>query len=142
MINYLRTSLLLLSILLLSCSEKKDPYLWKSLEVTATAYNSVPSQTQGNPVIAAWGDSLKPGMRSIAVSRNLIALGLKHNTPIKIEGFDSIFLVKDKMHSRWRNRIDIYMGTDVQKAKTWGRKKLTIQYGILKDSLNSEQEAK
>jgi hypothetical protein len=31
---------------------------------------------------------------------------------------------------------------DVQKAKTWGRKKLTIQYGILKDSLIVETEAK
>lgn len=120
----------------------EDKYVWKSVEVTATAYNSVRSQTQGNPIIAAWGDSLKPDIRSIAVSRNLIALGLKHNTPVKIEGFDSIFLVRDKMHRRWRNRIDIYMGTDIQKAKDWGRKKLTIQYGILKDSLNLEQEAK
>ena len=117
-------------------------FLWKRIEVTATAYNSVTSQTQGNPIIAAWGDSLKSDVPSIAVSRNLITLGLKHNTPVKIEGFDSIFLVRDKMHRRWQNRIDIYMGTDIQKAKAWGRKKLTIQYGIPKDSLEVELEAK
>ena len=138
----LRTFTLLLSLLLLSCSETEDKYIWKSVEVTATAYNSVPSQTQGNPVIAAWGDSLKLNVPSIAVSRNLIALGLKHNTPVKIEGFDSIFLVNDKMHRRWLNRIDIYMGTDIKKAKDWGKQKLTIHYGVLKDSMNLEQEAK
>ena len=136
--NFSKSTLVFIALVLIaiSCSSKKeDPYEWKSIEVTATAYNSVSWQTQGNPVIAAWGDSLKPEIRSIAVSRNLIKLGLKHNTPVKIEGFDSIFLVRDKMHRRWQNRIDIYMGTDITKAKAWGRQKLTIQYGILKDSL-------
>ena len=141
--NILSTYLLVFALVFNSCTEEKeDLYVWKPLEVTATAYNSVPSQTQGNPVIAAWGDSLDTKTPSIAVSRNLIALGLKHNTPVKIEGFDSIFLIRDKMHRRWRNRIDIYMGMDVEKAKAWGRKKLTIQYGVLKDSLEVEKEAK
>lgn len=140
--NTLRTFLFVFSVLFSSCAEEEDPYIWKAIEVTVTAYNSVPSQTQGNPIIAAWGDSLKPEVPSIAVSRNLIALGLKHNTPIKIEGFGDIFLVKDKMHRRWRNRIDIYMGTDIQKARAWGRKKLTIQYGVPKDSLEIELKVK
>jgi len=69
----------------------EDRYIWKSLEVTTIAYNSERSQTLGNQIISAWGDSLKSGIRSIAVSRNIIALGLKHNTPVKIEGFDRIF---------------------------------------------------
>jgi 3D (Asp-Asp-Asp) domain-containing protein len=34
------------------------------------------------------------------------------------------------MHGRWKNKIDIYMGTDLQAAKNWGRKKVTIQYGV------------
>jgi len=98
------------------------------MEVTASAYNSVPSQTDNQPAVAAWGDTLKPGMKSIAVSRDLIAKGLDHNTKVKIEGLDGIYLVKDKMHSRWRNKIDIYMGTDIKKAQDWGIKKLSIQY--------------
>jgi len=119
-----------------SCERKvPDKYVWKEINVKATAYNSVVRQTSANPFIAAWGDSLKPGMKSIAVSRDLIKLGLKHNTPIKIEGFDSIYLVNDKMHRRKRNQIDIYMGTDVRKAKEWGVKHLKIKYGVLKDSL-------
>ncbi len=108
------------------------------LEVIATAYNSVPAQTQGNPFIGAWGDSLDTNTPSIAVSRNLIALGLKHDTPVKIEGFDEVFLVRDKMNSRFLNRIDIYMGTDVDKAKEWGVKELTIHYGVYRDSLKVE----
>ena len=136
----IKAYLIVLLLLLSACKEAEDPYVWKPMVVTATAYNSVRSQTQGNPIIAAWGDSLKIETPSIAVSRNLIALGLTHNTPVKIEGFDSIFLVRDKMHRRWRNRIDIYMGTDIKKAKDWGKKKLTIHYGVLKDSLENDLE--
>ena len=124
----------LIALLLLAC-QKEDPYLWKELEVKATAYNSTRAQTDGNPSIAAWGDTLKPGMRCIAISRDLMALGIKHNTPIKIEGLDSIYLVKDKMHRRKRNQIDIYMGLDITKARQWGIKKLTIKYGLLKSEL-------
>ena len=38
--------------------------------------------------------------------------------------------VKDRMHARWQNRIDIYMGIDVEAAKKWGRKRILIDYGI------------
>ena len=63
--------------LFISCNETKkiDPHVWIPLEVTATAYNSVESQTLGVPNITAWGDTLVPGMKSIAVSRDLIANG-------------------------------------------------------------------
>lgn len=117
---------------------KTEEYLWKTIEVTASAFNSVPSQTDGNPTIAAWGDTLSPGMKCIAVSRDLISKGLHHNAKIKIEGFEGIFLVKDKMHFRWRNRIDIYMGTDIGAARAWGKKNLKIQFAVKKDSSNLE----
>lgn len=123
-------------LLLYNCKEApiEDPYHWETIEVTASAYNSTRRQTDSNPFITAFGDSLKPGLNYIAVSRDLIQKGLKHNTPIKIEGFDSIYYVKDRMHSRWKNRIDIYMGIDVKAARQWGRKKITISYGIPKQN--------
>ncbi|MBT8280541.1 MAG: 3D domain-containing protein [Muriicola sp.] len=114
------------------CAEKEEEWIWKSMEVTATAYNSIASQTKPLANVAAWGDTLSAGMRCIAVSRDLIRKGMGYNTPVKIEGFEGIYLVKDKMNKRWENRIDIYMGLDVQKAKGWGRRKVTIQYGIPK----------
>jgi len=108
----------------------------KSLLVTATAYNSLAYQTSSNPSITAFGDSLKPGLRYIAVSRDLLDSGLVHNTKVKLQGFDSLYTVKDKMHGRWRKRIDIYMDNDVTKAKEWGRKKIKIEYCLpSKDSI-------
>lgn len=110
----------------------------KTLKVIATAYNSLAYQTNSNPNITAFGDSLYSGLRYVAVSRDLLDSGLVHNTKIKIHGFDSLFTVKDKMHSRWRKRIDIYMGDDVKKAKKWGKKKVKIEYCLQpKDSLSN-----
>ncbi|QED39059.1 hypothetical protein FK178_03875 [Antarcticibacterium arcticum] len=110
--------------------------IWDSLMVTASAFNSTSAQTgTANPRLTAWGDTIIPGMNVIAVSRDLIKRGLKHNTSVKIEGLEGVFIVKDKMHYRWNNKIDIYMGEDVQKAREWGRKKVKIYYQVLPDSL-------
>ncbi|MFO8146947.1 MAG: 3D domain-containing protein [Bacteroidota bacterium] len=108
---------------------------WQTLRVSASAYNSTSAQTEGNPKITAWGDTLKPGMKVIAVSRDLIRKGLDYNTLVRIEGLEGIFFVKDKMHHRWKNKIDIYMGEDIQKARDWGRKRVAIQYLIPQDSV-------
>ena len=119
-------------VYLSSCKVGAD-YEWKPLEVKVSAFNSVRAQTDAQPNLAAWGDTLEPGMKCVAVSRDLIALGLGHNTKVKIEGLPGIYLVKDKMNARYRKRIDIYMGTDVQKAKEWGQKKLRIEYAVEKE---------
>jgi len=99
-----------------------------ALEVTATAYNSVEGQTQGHPEITAWGDHLKPGMKVIAVSRDLIRLGLRHGVEVEIEGLSGRYVVRDKMARRWKRRIDIYMGDDVEAARRWGRRHVTIHW--------------
>jgi len=100
-----------------------------SMEVTATAYNSLPSQTtQKNPSLTAWGDTLKPGMKAVAVSRDLIKLGLKHNTKISIKGLDGEYVVLDKMNKRWTKKIDIYMGLNQRAAKKWGKRKVSISW--------------
>ena len=93
----------LFGILLFSCKNQKEEIKelqWKSIEVMATAYNSVSDQTSDQPNIGAWGDTLKPGMKCIAVSRDLLALGIDHNTSVKITGLQGIYLVKDKMNRR------------------------------------------
>jgi 3D (Asp-Asp-Asp) domain-containing protein len=98
----------------------------KNLKVTATAYNSVRAQTNANPTIAAWGDRLKPGMKVIAVSRDLLGMGLTHGAKVKISGLPGEYTVMDKMNKRWTRKIDIYMGKDIQAAKNWGRRSVTI----------------
>lgn len=109
-----------------TAGEKKET---TSLRVTATAYNSLPAQTDKTPDIAAWGDRLRPGMKAIAVSRDLLRkYGLKRNDRVKISGMDGEFVVLDKMHKRWTKKIDIYMGKDRHKALKFGRKDVTIKW--------------
>lgn len=129
-----------LAIFPLSCKEDfENKYIWHTIRVTATAYNSVKSQTDSNPNITAFGDSLKPGLKYIAVSNDLIKKGLKHNTPIKIPGFEGIYYVKDKMHPRMKNHIDIYMGLNIKEARAWGRKKISIEYGLPKEHITHKK---
>ena len=99
-----------------------------NLRVTATAYNSHSRQTDSTPNIAAWGDRLRPGMKAIAISRDLLHQhGLGRGDKVRIVGLGE-YTVLDKMNSRWRKKIDIYMGNDRYAAKRWGRRQITIQW--------------
>jgi 3D (Asp-Asp-Asp) domain-containing protein len=99
-----------------------------SAKVTATAYNSLPAQTEGDPTLAAWGDKLKPGMKAIAVSRDLVEKGLTRGVKVKIDGLRGTYRVLDTMHARWTDRIDIYLGDDVDAAKEWGKNQVRIHW--------------
>ncbi len=112
------------------CEAEKAPAVaMMELTVTASAYNSLHGQGAGRDhALAAWGDRLEPGMQVIAVSRDLIRTGLTHNTEVTVEGLPGVWLVKDKMHRRWKRKIDIYMGEDVQAAREWGRRKVKIRF--------------
>lgn len=101
----------------------------KQMTVTATAYTSHVNQTDSTPNIAAWGDRLKPGMKVIAVSRDMLnKYGLKHRSKVRIKGLQGEYLVLDKMNKRWKKKIDIYMGMDLKKAYKWGRRKVELQW--------------
>lgn len=128
---------IVICLLFLGC-KADEKYVWKSLNVKVSAYNSVPEQTDEEPFIGAWGDSLSYRQKSVAISRDLIKLGFKHNTKVMIEGLPGVYLVKDKMAARWTKRIDIYMGDKVEKAKKWGVKDLSIVYAVEKDSVTQE----
>ncbi|MCD9471392.1 3D domain-containing protein [Photobacterium phosphoreum] len=116
----------LLLVLSLTFSVYSYASSFKKLNVTATAYNSVSAQTDSTPNIAAWGDRLKPGMKAIAVSRDLLKMGLKRGSKVKISGLPGEYVVLDKMHHRWSRKIDIYMGKNVRAAKNWGKRRVTI----------------
>ena len=97
------------------------------LDVDVTAYNATPAQTDRTPWLAAWGDKLRPGMRSIAVSRDLLSRGLGRGTLVEIEGLPGEYVVLDKTHRRWTRRVDLFMGEDVRKALDWGKRKMRIR---------------
>lgn len=112
-----------------------------TLLVTATAYNSFRDQTSGNPNVGAWGDRLKPGVKAIAVSRDLLRLGLKHGSRVIIQGLHGTYRVLDKMASRWRRRIDIYMGRNIKAARLWGKRKVRISWTVKSAVFSQPAEA-
>ena len=99
------------------------------IRVTATAYTSHSSQTDKTPFVAAWNNRIKPGMKIIAVSHDLIKkYGLKNGVKVKLKGLPGLFTVRDKMNKRFKNRIDIYMGMNKRKALKWGKKRITLYW--------------
>ncbi|MBI9079423.1 MAG: 3D domain-containing protein [Pseudodesulfovibrio sp.] len=105
----------------------------RSMIVNASAYTDRPVETKKYAVgIAAWGDKLIPGMKAIAVSRDLIPLGLGHNAEVIIRGLSGKYHVLDKMNKRWEHKIDIFFGDDLSLAKKWGKRKIVISWSMPK----------
>jgi 3D (Asp-Asp-Asp) domain-containing protein len=100
----------------------------RSVVVDATAYNSLPEQTGEDPTLSASGHRLAPGMRAIAVSPDLVPLGLVHGRKVRIDGLDGEWVVRDRMPARWKRRIDVYLGEDLGAARAFGRRRVRIHW--------------
>ncbi|MGH8453571.1 MAG: 3D domain-containing protein [Nevskiales bacterium] len=98
-----------------------------TLSVTAVAYTLDDDQTDDSEDIGAWGDELDDEARIIAVSRDLLEMGLKRGTRLRIHGRRGEYVVMDLMHPRWKKRIDILMEDD-DDAFRWGRRKVKISW--------------
>jgi len=107
-------------------------------KVTATAYTSDVCQTDRTPYLAAWNNILKPSVKSIAVSRDLLALGLTNGTKVHIDGYNHTYTVLDKMNKRWKNKIDIYMGCNKSRALRWGKQTVTIRWDKTDEEIAAE----
>ena len=77
---------------------------------------------------AAVGDTLVSGMNAVAVSRDRVGAGVTGGAAVRIDGLEGSWYVRDKMHARWRNKIDVYMGEDREAALQWGRRKVEIHW--------------
>ena len=91
-----------------------------------TAYNvGDPNQNFGDPCVAASGenicDALKRGLRRCAA--NFVPFG----TRLHIERWGTC-TVTDRMHRRYRNRVDVAMHrNEKKKAMEFGRRKLRVR---------------
>ncbi|MFH1392659.1 MAG: hypothetical protein ABIG90_03265 [bacterium] len=84
--------------------------------VTVTAYSSTVDQCDIDPFITAYNTQVRPGI----VAANFLEKGTQIMFP---EIFGSqIFVVEDKMHKRFKYRVDIWMPSTDQ-AKEFGIKK-------------------
>jgi 3D (Asp-Asp-Asp) domain-containing protein len=108
------------------------PVSTKSLTVNAMAYTSCsPKKSKRAPRVAprgAWGDALTPDVKAVAVSPDLLEMGLDRGDVIKIEGLPGEYKVLDVMHSRHDKTIDIFYGNDQCGAMEWGKRTLTINW--------------
>ena len=79
----------------------------QSIEIPISAYNSMPSQTDGDPCIAASGYNLCYHNTENVIATNFLPLGAKVQIP-ELFG-DTTFTVVDRMNSRYYHRADIWM---------------------------------
>ncbi len=101
----------------------------RKLRVTATAYSSHVAQTDSTPFLAAWNNRLRPGMKIIAVSRDMLTrYGMRNGTKVRIGGLPGYYRVRDKMNKRYKKRIDIYTGVDRRRALRWGKRSVVIYW--------------
>jgi 3D (Asp-Asp-Asp) domain-containing protein len=95
------------------------PTTAKTYVVTATAYSSTVDQTDDSPFITARGTHVRDGI----VAANFLPFG----TIIRIPAMfgDKTFVVEDRMHSRFSNRVDIWF-TNREDALEFGLRKIRI----------------
>lgn len=91
-----------------------------TMQVTATAYNSDPAQTDDTPFITASGTQTRPGV----LAANFLPIG----TLVKIPDYfgDQVFVVEDRMNPRYDKRIDIWM-EDNGEARQFGVRTVAIE---------------
>jgi 3D (Asp-Asp-Asp) domain-containing protein len=96
--------------------------------VTLTTYTTAIAQTDSTPLITASGfklDSINPKRhRVIAISRDL-KKRYKFGQRVKIENagrYNGVYVIRDLMHPRWKNKIDILINPDDNHTKLKGVK--------------------
>ncbi len=101
-----------------------EPKVLKTLTVSATAYNSLPGQTDGDPWTTAAGTRARNGV---------VAACFPFGTKLQIylPGQDKpyknmIYTVEDRTGSGKCNHVDIWMET-LPEAKQWGRRTITVK---------------
>jgi len=89
-----------------------------------TAYNSEPGQTDDSPCVTANGFNVCEHGVEDTVAANFLPFGAKIRMP-ELYG-DRIFVVRDRMNSRYKNRVDIWMANKADAVK-FGVKRVEIE---------------
>jgi len=106
----------------LPMNESKKPRF--KTKIIATAYNSLPAQTDSDPCTTASGFNLCEHNQEDIIATNFLPL----ETLIKIPELygDKIFRVEDRMNPKYYRQIDLWFG-DYDEAIKFGRKWVEIE---------------
>ncbi len=88
--------------------------------VLVTAYSSTPDQTDDTPFITASNTTVRRGV----VAANFLRFGTRVRLPANFG--EEVFVVEDRMHERFSDRLDIWMESRAT-ARTWGVRYVTIE---------------
>ena len=116
--------------------EPKDRFeVISTHNVRATGYSSTPDQTDSTPCIAASGYNICTGEENvIAANFSINGKRVPLGTLIRIPDLygDKVFVIEDRMNSRYKNNIDIWF-PERGLALQFGSQKLTIEVVALTD---------
>src|SRR3989344_264676 len=104
----------------LSSSETETPELASRFLMTVTAYSSSVDETDSTPHITASGTRTRHGI----VASNTFPIGTRVRIP-ELFG-DEVFVIEDRMHRRFTDRIDIWMPSKWQ-ALQFGKRQASIE---------------
>ena len=91
----------------------------RGIPVVVTGYSSTPDQTDDSPFITASGALVGDGV----IAANFLPFGTKVQIPVAFG--TKIFTVKDRMHRRFSNRVDVWFN-DRSSAIKFGIRKAEI----------------
>ena len=98
----------------------KPVQIKNKLKLHITAYSSSEDETDDTPFITASGKTVVDGI----IATNLFAFGTKARIP-SLFG-NKIFVIEDRMHHRFKNRIDIWM-TSKEEALKFGKRLAEVE---------------
>lgn len=92
----------------------------KIANVWITAYSSAPEETDSTPFITASGNYVRVGV----AAANFLPFGARFKMP-ELFG-EQVFIVEDRMHKRFNDRIDIWFSTK-EEAKKFGKRLAKVE---------------
>lgn len=95
-------------------NEQKIANIW------ITAYSSTPEETDNTPFVTASGNHVRTGV----AAANFLPFGSRFKLPEIFN--DRVFIVEDRMHERFHDRIDIWFSTK-EEAKNFGKKLTRVE---------------
>ena len=90
-----------------------------------TAYNSTIGQTDSTPCISADASNIckRYAKGEKICASNSYPLGSR----LYVDGYGEC-TVADRMNRRYKDRVDVYFGKDVKRARNWGRRKTNVEH--------------